>query len=177
MQEREHIDNAGVMGPVQARSRSHGPLRTFSVLLMGVFFVVLMMGLVAGVAMYRAIADAQSRAAEQDMRAGLVASCVHASDVYGALQRGQGPEGDALVLVDHVGGEDYETRIYQYDGMLVQEYALAGRPYNPGGANALLEVHDFSFTIDGGLITLVIDGSPLDLYVRSAQGDQKGGAV
>lgn len=165
------------MGPSGARARSQGSLRTFSVVLMGVFFVVLMIGLVAGVAMYRAIADGQSRAAEQNMRAGLVASCVHAGDAYDALRRGQGPEGDALVLVDHVAGEEYEMRIYQYDGSLVQEYALAGRPYNPSGANVLLDAREFSFTIDGGLITLLIDGSPLDLYVRSAQDGTRGGAA
>lgn len=166
-----------VLGPSDTHAQSRGSLRTFSVLLMGVFFVVLMMGLVSGVAMYRAIADGQSRASEQNMRAGLVASSIHASDVHDALRRGQGPEGDALVLVDRMGGEEYETRIYQFGGSLVQEYALAGRPYNPNGANVLLEVSDFSFAIDGGLVTLVIDGEPFHLYVRSAQDGAGGGAA
>lgn len=167
----EHTNQA--MGAVEAsrerhRTRNRG-LRVYALALMGVFFVVLMIGLVAGVVMYRSIASSQARASELDMQAGIVASAVHAGDVHDALGVGQGPEGDALVLVDSISGSTYETRIYQYQGHLVQEYALAGHDYRPQDANELLEAEDFGFQIDGGLVTFEIDGRSFDLYVRSAQ--------
>lgn len=177
-QARGNIEQAvRTAGTVRKRAGAQDPLRAFSVLLMAVFFVVLMIGLVAGVSMYRSIAAAQERANDLDMRAGIVSSAVHLNDVHDALARGKGPEGDALVLVDHVDGQAYETRIYQYQGKLVQEYSFADRAYQPRDANELLDAGSFSFTIDGGLVTLDIDGKSFDLYVRSAQdGTAEGGA-
>ena len=169
-QARGNIEQAvRTAGAVRKRAGGQDPLRAFSVLLMAVCFVVLMIGLVAGVSMYRSIAAAQERANDLDMRAGIVSSAVHLNDVHDALARGKGPEGDALVLVDHVDGQAYETRIYQYQGKLVQEYSFADRAYQPRDANELLDAGSFSFTIDGGLVTLDIDGKSFDLYVRSAQ--------
>lgn len=169
-QARGNIENAvHVAGTARSHVRSGGPLRAFSALLMAVFFVVLMIGLVSGVWMYRSIAKTQARANDLDMEAGIVASAVHVNDVHDSLQKGEGPEGDALVLVDQVGGESYETRIYQYQGKLVQEYTLGGRPYSPQDANELLDVERFSFDVDESLITMDIDGRMINLYVRSSQ--------
>ena len=71
---------------------------------------------------------------------------------------------------------DAET-LLKYQGKLVQEYSFADRAYQPRDANELLDAGSFSFTIDGGLVTLDIDGKSFDLYVRSAQdGTAEGGA-
>ena len=143
-QARGNIEQAvRTAGTVRKRAGGQDPLRAFSVLLMAVFFVVLMIGLVAGVSMYRSIAAAQERANDLDMRAGIVSSAVHLNDVHDALG--------------------------QYQGKLVQEYSFADRAYQPRDANELLDAGSFSFTIDGGLVTLDIDGKSFDLYVRSAQ--------
>lgn len=147
--------------------RSTNAARTFSLALTAVFFVVLLFGIVVGVFLYRSVSDAQIRTDDVHMQAGLLANTVHMNDNAGAISRGQGPEGPALVMSETVGGAEYETRLYGYQGSIVQEYAIAGRPYDPSNANVLLESATFSFELDGSLLTLQTDGGALNVFIRS----------
>jgi hypothetical protein len=111
----------------------------FTIVLFAVFFVVLMVGLAAGVSMYLAVATNQLDTNAARMQAGLLASNVHANDEGNALGTGNGPEGRALVLTDRLSGEDaYEMRIYLYQGKIVQEYSVAGAAYTPERAQPLI---------------------------------------
>lgn len=149
------------------RRRSHPSSRMFSVVLMAVFFVVMMIALVAGVSLYRSAAGAQERSKDLNLQAGLLANTVHTHDRSGCVESGEGPEGEALVLVEETGGAAYETRLYLYRGNVVQEYALAGRAYDPGNATALLESETFSFDYDGGLLSITTDRGTSEVYIRS----------
>lgn len=147
--------------------------RSFTVVLLAVFFIVLMIGLAAGVAMYQATANNQIDINNARMQAGLLASNVHANDDASALGVGEGPEGRSLVLTKYAGDDSYELRIYLYKGHIVQEYSLTGSEYTPSRAQALLESDSFSFQLHGSLLTLTTDQGSTNVALRSYQGGSR----
>ena len=159
-----------------ARGRTSN--RLFTVLLMAVFFIVLMIGLAAGVHMYQQVSRAQAETNDLHLQSGLLANTVHVNDTGGGVSTGEGPEGPALVLTEQLASGTYETRIYLYEGHVVQEYAIAGRDYNPASASKLAQASRFEFSYDdNGLITLTTDSGSYNVTLRSAQGEASAGAT
>ena len=144
--------------------------RVFTIVLLAVFFVVLMTGLAAGVAMYQAVANNQIDTSNARMQAGLLASNVHANDSYNAIGTGEGPEGPALVLSTMADTERYEMRIYLYQGQIVQEYSMAGSAYTPARAQPLFESTTFDFEQYGNLLVIKTDQGATNVALRSYQG-------
>ena len=149
--------------------RKVGSGRTFTIILMAVFFVVLMVGLATGVTIYQKVAVAQHQTNALHMQSGLLTNTVHVNDAADAVSMGAGPEGDALVLVEHLDSGTFETRIYHYQGSIVQEYAIEGRPYNPANAIEIAESTVFEFSYSDGLLTFMTDQGSFDVALRSAQ--------
>ena len=104
----------------------------FSFAIMAVSFIVMMLALVAGVAIYRGVSAEREAADRLRMESGFITNLVRAGDMADAISVGTGPEGDALVLSTTLASGTYETRIYHYDGAIVQEYAFAGAALRPG---------------------------------------------
>lgn len=144
--------------------------RIFTVVLLAVFFIVLMGGLAAGVAMYQAVANNQLDTNNARMQAGLLASNVHVNDTYDALGTGNGPEGRALVLTERLDTGSYEMRIYLYKGQIVQEYSIAGSAYTPERAQPLLASKTFDFELHGSLLVIHTDQGSTNVALRSYQG-------
>lgn len=152
--------------PISAESQ-----RLFSVVLFGLFIIVLLFSILVGVSVYRSL-DIMANA-ERDMRIGhsFLANTVHAVDVYGAVYIGEGPEGASLILQEATGdGPAYETRIYAHEGYIVQEYALEDSPLAPEKAITLIESDSFDFSYSDGLLTITTDEGPVQIALRSAGG-------
>lgn len=151
----------------RGRDESTPSARLFSLALMAVFFVALMGGLAAGATMYRSAAKSQTTANDLHLQAGLITGAVRSGDVAGAASKAEGPEGPALVLSRALATRTYETRIYQYQGQIVQEFAVAGRPYDPTNATPLLESQRFEFELGDGLVSFATDAGSFDVALRS----------
>ncbi|MBR3316652.1 MAG: DUF4860 domain-containing protein [Atopobiaceae bacterium] len=153
--------------------KGHGLQRAFSVLLFSVFVVVDLLALVAGTSSFGSITRMQHANDQVIMTLGPVTSTVRANDVSGGVAvADEGPEGRALVLVqrDDVTGETYETRIYLYEGSIVQEYALGGSPYTPDRATALARSETFDFAYSDGVLTVTTDAGVAKVALRNLQG-------
>ena len=135
----------------------HRHRRLFPVLLLCVFFVALLLALIAGVAVYRHVSDAQNDNVSRREGVELIANIVRANDAKGAVATGQGPEGKSLVIVENLGSGTYETRLYLYKGKIVQEYSLAGTAYTPAKASEVTESSRFDFSYTDGLLTITTD--------------------
>jgi hypothetical protein len=146
------------------------PMRPFTTLLLALFFVVLLTCLAMGVRVYGVVETAQATSNDTHVQTGLMANIVHMNDNANALQRGEGPEGPALVLEETLDSGNYETRIYAYDGWVMQEYAISGRPCNPQSAVPLFESKHFDFSVQGKLLSVMTDAGRLDVALRSEQG-------
>ena len=145
--------------------------RMFTIMLLAVFFIVMMVGLVAGVSMYRAVSDNQIAANEGRIQAGLLVSTIHANDIASAVSTGEGPEGKALVLTKEAeDGSAYEVRLYLYEGNIMQEYSVAGAAYVPERAQALISLSTFDFELQNNLLVIRTDQGVTNIALRSYQG-------
>ena len=147
---------------------THDVSQLFSMALMGVFFVALMAGLASGAALYRRATQAQQAAYDLHLQSGLLTNVIRGGDLAGAVGEGEGPEGRALVLRRRLTSNTYETRIYLYEGNVVQELSVAGRPFDPKGATTLLASRTFDFSLAGSLLTITTDAGSFDVALRSS---------
>ena len=80
-------------------------------------------------------------------------------------------DGPALVLRETLPSGAYETRLYRYDGVIMEEYALADAPYDQSKATAIVRSSVFDFSYGGGLLTIVTDAGQTSVALRAAGGD------
>lgn len=153
-----------------SRNESHGLQRAFSILLFTVFVIVDLLALMVGASSYGSITAMQTANDQRITTLGPLLSNVRANDMAGGVASGVGPEGRSLVLVQSDAEGTYETRVYLYEGKIMQEFALAGSPYTPSKATALSESSTFDFSYDRGLLTIRTDAGNVSVALRNLQG-------
>ena len=100
---------------------------------------------------------------------GYLVTRVRSSDAAGAVRVEEGPEGDMLILADRDSG--YETRIYLYDGWLMEQLCAAGADTDPAAAQQVAQADSFSVQwARSALLRLTVDGKTADAALRSAGG-------
>ena len=134
------------------------------------FFAVLLMALISGVTVYKAVSADQQASGAQREGAGLICNVVRANDSKGAIAQGQGPEGKSLVVAEPLDSGTYETRFYLYKGKVVQEYSLAGSGYTPEKATEVTASGTFDFSYSNGLLTVTTDQGTAEVALRYMQG-------
>ena len=73
----------------------------------------------------------------------------------------------AIVFTYKLEAGDYETRLYLYQGALVQELAFSTDPYLPMTATKIVETSTFAFTCEDGLLSVTCDQGTVDVALRS----------
>ena len=81
-------------------------------------------------------------------------------------------QGPALVLRETLPSGVYETRLYRYDGTIMEEYALADAPYDPLKATAIVDSSVFAFSYEDGLLTIETDAGATAVALRSGGGER-----
>lgn len=183
------------------RRREHDFGRVFTGLLFALFVVALLMAILTGTGVYRVLHQQGEAADNQRLSLTLLANDVRANDQIDAVARAWvtedavlmdmaeggalGPsqveaealesnllEGSALVLRETLPSGVYETRLYRYDGTIMEEYALADAPYDPEKATPIVDSSVFDFTYENGLLTIVTDAGEASVALRSGGGDR-----
>lgn len=192
---------ATAVGRSRAGRREHDFGRVFTGLLFALFVVVLLMAILTGTGVYRALHQEGEIADKQRLSLTLLANDVRANDQIDAVARAWVTEervlvdeaagsslgepsveaavveasvldGPALVLRETLPSGVYETRLYLYDGTIMEEYALADAPYDPEKATAIVRSSVFDFTYENGLLTIVTDAGRASVALRSGGGDR-----
>lgn len=138
-------------------------------ILMLVLLAVLLMALILGVTVYRNVANIQIDADDGRLRSYGIANVVRSGDGVGSIKFGNGPEGYALVAMEHLDFGTYETRIYLNNGHIVQEYSNAEAPYDPSKAVILADSSKFDLSYNNGLLTIATDQGTTSVALRSLQ--------
>ena len=146
--------------------------RLFPVLLLTVFFTAMLTALITGVFVYRHVSDVQQENVARREGLDLIANIVRANDATGAVAAGDGPEGRSLVIVESLDSGTYETRLYLYEGKIVQEYSLQGASYTPAKANTVTESETFSFTYSDGVLSITTDQGTREVALHYLQGGE-----
>ncbi|MCI8468908.1 MAG: DUF4860 domain-containing protein [Eggerthellaceae bacterium] len=150
--------------------RTHEYGRVFTALLFALFVITLLLAIMAGTRVYSALSDMRTQTDDDRLAMGLLVNSVRADDAIDAVSVGAGPEGPALVLTERLNSGSYETRIYLYQGQVVQEYSVAGTPYTPDKATPVVRTDTFTFTYSDGLLSIVTDEGTADVALRSVRG-------
>lgn len=144
----------------------------FQRILLVVFFVALLLALVAGVSVYRSVTMIQEQNSSAREGVGLICNVVRANDATGSIAAGKGPEGKSLVVVERLDSGTYETRFYLYQGKIVQEYSLASSQYTPEKASEVTASDTFDFAYADGLLSIYTDSGTSEIALRNMQGGE-----
>ncbi len=156
------------------RSKKGDLFAMLEAILFVVVMALLMAALAVGVLTYTRISDTRSADDRARIAGSVVANGVRYADAVDAVRVGEGPEGPALVLAVNTEAGEYETRIYQYEGMLVEEYALQGAAYTPQRATKLVENSLFSFVYtEDGLLEVTTDAGTTAIALHCTDGGRR----
>lgn len=144
--------------------------RIFTVLLFAFVVIFLLALLAVGVQAYSAINDSREQSDDSRLGLSLIANNIRMNDRIGAIGVGKGPEGDSLVLTENLESGSFETRIYLYQGQIVEEYSQANKAYTPERARGIVPSEQFEFAYSAGIITVYTDRGSVDMALRSIGG-------
>lgn len=144
--------------------------RVFMAILFAIIVLFLLIALMMGTMVYQALNKASTQSNESRVGLSLISNSIRMTDYTDAVGVGTGPEGRSLVLTERLDNGTFETRIYQYHGMIVQEYALASAPYTPEKARDLVASNTFNFEYSNGLLTVHTDQGSTSVALRSVRG-------
>ena len=133
-------------GIAQRAEGGQGFGRLFTVLLFALFIVALLIAIMAGTGLYRALVEVRDQADDTRLATGLIANSVRAAS------------------------GTFETRIYAYQGSIVEEYALADAAYTPEKATPVVASERFAFSYENGLLTVETDDGSVQVALRSVRG-------
>lgn len=153
-------------GRVRGEARGH----MFVTLLFAFILLFLLLALLAGMSAYRSANDVRAATDETRLGLSLIANSIRANDATDAVGVAEGPEGRTLVLTERLESGDYETRLYAYEGSIVEEYARADAPYTPEKARQVVASERFDFSYEDGLLTVYTDQGETSVALRSVRG-------
>lgn len=143
--------------------------RVFPLTLFGIILLAVLILVTVGTRVYKIVVEAQ--ADSDGRRAGLsyLSARVRAADVENSVVLGEGPEGTALVLLEEdVDGSVYETRIYLYEGWIMEEYTVAGAEFSPSDAVAVSKTNSFApVFIKDNLLEITTDQGVVKAALRT----------
>lgn len=167
------VDALSAVASVTLNERKPSRIKKiFPPLILGVFFVALLLALIAGVMVYQYITDTQAQNNAQREGVGLIANVVRANDADNTIAAGMGPEGRSLVVVESLDSGTYETRYYLHDGKILQEYSISGSPYTPEKASEVTESDVFEFSYSHGLLSVTTSQGTTEIALRSMEGGE-----
>lgn len=131
----------------------------FAAALFGGFVGLALLVLLCGAGAYRGIeADTSSHYTERTCLSYLAEKIRH-YDRAGGVAVGKFAGSDALLLREDIGGTEYRTVIYWYDGMVMELFSEADAMLTPDSGTEILAAEELRITEEDGLIHLACTGS------------------
>ena len=140
-----------------------------SILFVG-FVCALLLALAAGVGVYRHIHATGSATERARLAGALVTNVVRSKDAEAAVSLDTAPGGgQSLVLTERLDSGTFETRLYLYDGELVEEYVPADIAYDPAHTEPLVAASAFAVELDedAGTLRVTCDDTTTFIALRS----------
>ena len=143
--------------------------------LFGVFALCILAVLLTGAKAYGRLVYRQQEAYTERTIPQYIATKVRQADEAGAVQIGEFGDVEALEFRTVLGGEEYLTRIYCYDGYLRELFASASGQFGPEDGEKILAAEQVDFGLTGKCLKIEVtaeNGEILEqvLTLRSAEG-------
>lgn len=135
------------------KSRGRGIDTLFVMVIFAVFAFSVLMVLTLGAGVYRNINDMTHEQENERMALSYVRTKVRNSDNAGAVGLVSFDGRQALRISENIGGTEYKTVIYVYDGWLCEIFTEASMTFSPQDGMPVVQVGDLQFSEPGaGLI-------------------------
>lgn len=126
-------------------------------LLLAVFGAGILAVLLTGAGAYRDLVRRDRQAYDSRTGCQFLATKVRQNSHAEVVQFG---DGDCLLLRETYDGVEYWTRVYCYDGWLMELFTLGGAQFAPGDGEKILPAQSLTLRQENGLLhALVADGS------------------
>lgn len=162
---------AGAPLEEERRSVAGRVLQALMIIVFSLFTLALLLVLLGGSQIFRTVHAAGAETDRARLAISLVANAVHAHDAADAVSVEDGPEGDVLVLTEHLASGTYETRFYLDDGWLIEEYAPAESDLDPARGTRIIPQDRFDATLhrteQGSSVELETDTGRAVVALRS----------
>ena len=117
------------------------PVGLYTIGVAALFLAGFFLLVVFGAQSYRGTVNGQNDNVRTRTLLSYLATVLHGSDTRGAVAVEETEDGPILHVTD--GSTGFELRIYRHDGSLVEDYAAAGSPLRPEGAQTIGETERF----------------------------------
>lgn len=146
-----------------------------ALLLFGVFAACVLAVLLTGAGAYRRLVQRDLSAYERRTCAQYIATRVRQADRQGDIQVSDFGGVQALVLGQ---GDGYTTRVYCYEGWLMELYAAEDAGLSPEDGDQVLEIDSLKLSLEEGLLTVEIGvpGGMTDTLLLSPRSGEGAGA-
>ncbi len=141
-------------------------------LLFGVFAVCVLSVLLTGAKAYRGLTERDQAAYDRRTCVQYIATRVRQGDIEGGVRVEPFQDATALCLTQ----DGYVTRVYWYDGYLMELYTGADAELHPEDGEKIMPMESLALAMEDGLLRLEIGtaGGAVDtlcLSLRSGEGD------
>ena len=160
------------------RENNHSPLGFYMLGIAALFLAGFLLLVILGARTYRNTTAAQDTNYQTRALLAYISSVTRAGDMSGEVSvRTDGPqEQDVLVVGD---GSGYASRIYRYEGYLVEDYAEADAPYDPKDAMKIGKTEIFLAEWSGheNLLHVTTQAGSVFVHLRSGAGSAAGSSA
>ena len=145
-----------------------------ALMVFGVFAACLLFLLLTGADVYQKMRQRDTATYESRTAVQYMTTRVHQADRAESITAEAFDGLDALILREEIGGETYETKLYCYDGWLMELYAAADSDLSPADGEKILELKGLELSLQDGLLQAKLtlpDGreEELSLQLRSGR--------
>ena len=145
------------------------PVGLYTIGVAALFLAGFFLLVVFGAQSYRGTVNGQNDNVRTRTLLSYLATVLHGSDTRGAVAVEETEDGPILHVAD--GSTGFELRIYRHDGSLVEDYAAAGSPLRPEGAQTIGETERFVVERPAAdLLRIGTDAGDVLLRLRSEGG-------
>ena len=144
-----------------------GALAVLAVFAMGILGTLL-----GGVGIYRRLTQRDRASFDSRTCVQYMATRVRQAD--GAVETGIFGEGDALLVAQPAQDGDYLTRIYCYDGWMMELFSARSADLAPQDGEKILPARELTLELEDGLLRVRVtdmDGAVHDLYLYLRHGE------
>lgn len=162
------------------KMRMHPIGGLFALVTFGVFVGCVLLVLTAGAQSYRDLTDRDADSWNSRTCAQYIAARIRHADAAGSVYVGsfdgsRAESGDTLFLRETVNGSDCYTRIYCFDGQLMELFTAGESGFSPEDGTPVLKAEQIGFELKDGLLTVqAVDaaGDPVSiaLSLRAEEG-------
>jgi hypothetical protein len=142
------------------------PLGVYTMGIAGLFLLGFLLMVILGAQIYGDAVATQQRNNQTRALTAYLSTCLKDNDSAGALTLQRVGDTDVLVIADGTSG--YALRIYQRDGLLLEDYAQAEDPLEPERAQTIGETACFSVeALPDGVWAITTDAGRSLIHTRS----------